>query len=313
MDVHQLLGGPRGLEQGVTACGHLAQAHAHGQDQIGLADAAGQGGVDADAHVARVQRVVVVEGVLEAEPAAHGQLPVLGKALQRLCGLRRPAAAARDHERPLRGHQHGAQVAHPARRRPRVSRLGTRQDGRVGQSGEHVFRQGQHHRAGPTLHRGVEGPRHVLRQAVGVLHLRHPLGQPQGAGAEHLAVVHLLEGLAIALVAGHLAHEEDHGCGVLKCSVHANAGVGGAGPAGDKTDAGPPAQLALGLGHEGRTTLLTAGDEADVVPVFMKAIQHRQIALAGHAKAGVHALCHQGLHESVACHAGGWRGGVLVR
>ena len=178
------------------------------------------------------------------------------------------------------------------------------QHGCVGQRGQHVLRQGQHHRAGPALHRGVEGTGHVLGQTIGILDFGHPLGQPQRARAEHLAVVHLLEGLAVALVARHLADEQDHGRGVLQGGVHADAGVGGARPAGDEADARTPAELALRLGHEGGAALLPAGDEADVVTVLMKTIQHRQVALAGHTEAGVHALCHQGLHQGVTRHPG---------
>ena len=165
---------------------------------------------------------------------------------------------------------------------------------------QHVLGQHQHHRARPALQRGVEGACHVFGQAVGVLHLAHPLGHAQRAGAEHLAVVDLLEGLAVALVAGHLADEQDHRRRVLERGVQPDAGVGGAGPARDEADARAAAQLALRLGHEGGAALLPAGDEADVVAVLVEAVEHGQIAFAGHAEGGVHALGDQGFDQCVA-------------
>ena len=80
----------------------------------------------------------------------------------------------------------------------------------------------------------------------------------------------------------------------------ADRGVGGARPARDEADARPAAQLALRIGHERRAALLPAGDEADAIGVLVKAIEHGQEALAGHAEHGVDALGHQGLHQGVA-------------
>jgi hypothetical protein len=54
----------------------------------------------------------------------------------------------------------------------------------------------------------------------------HALGHALGAGAEEVEVVHLLEGLAVALVAGDVAHEQHHGRRVLEGRVHADRGVG---------------------------------------------------------------------------------------
>ncbi len=291
---------PRRLEQGVAAGRHLAQPHADGEHQVGVANARRQLRIDADADIAGIQRMAVVEAVLEAESAAHRQLPVLGEALQRGAGLGVPAAAAGDDDRPLGREQHAAQLAQPARRRPGQHRLHARQHRRRGRRRQHVLGQGQHHRAGPALQRGVEGARDVLGQAVGALHLAHPLGQPERAGAEHLPVVDLLEGLAVALVARDLADEQDHRRRILERGVQPDAGVGGAGPARDEADAGAAAELALRLGHEGGAAFLPAGDEADAVAVLVEAVEHREVAFAGDAEAGGDALGDQGFDEGVA-------------
>ena len=187
---------------------------------------------------------------------ADRQLPVLGEALQRrhaasasqppppaITSGRSPPAAAR-----------AARAAPPAPASRAPARRAAAPAAAVGVR-QHVLGQHQHDRAGPALHRGVEGARDVFGQAVGVVDLADPLGHAQRAGAEHLPVVDLLEGLAVALVAGHLADEQDHRRAVLERGVHADAGVGRARAAGHEADARPAAELALRLGHEGRRRL----------------------------------------------------------
>src|SRR4029453_7243279 len=76
------------------------------------------------------------------------------------------------------------------------------------------------------------------------------------SGPNMRRVIPLLEGLALDLVARHLADEENHRRRILEGGVDADRGVGGAGPAGDEADAGPAGQLAIGLGHVGGATFL---------------------------------------------------------
>ena len=154
------------------------------------------------------------------------------------------------------------------------------------------------------MHGRVERPGHVLGQPVGVLDLGHPLGHAQGARPEHLAVVQLLEGLAVALVAGHLADEQDHRRGVLEGRVQADAGVGRPRAAGDEAHPGATAELALRLGHEGGPALLPASHEADALAVLVKPVEDGQIALPGHAEDRVHALLDQALHQRMAGQSG---------
>ena len=87
--------------QGGAAGGHLTQAHTQRDDEIGLAHARRQLGVDADAHIARIQRVKIVKRVLKAKGITDRQRPVFGKSLQRLRGLHCPTAATCDNQRSL--------------------------------------------------------------------------------------------------------------------------------------------------------------------------------------------------------------------
>jgi hypothetical protein len=123
---------------------------------------------------------------------------------------------------------------------------------------------------------------------------------PSVPGPKHLPVVDLLEGLAVTLVASHLADDQHHRRGVLERGVQPDAGVGGARPARDHAHARPAAELALGFGHEGRPTLLPAGDEADAFAVLVEAVQYGEVALARHTEHGVDALGDQCFDQQVA-------------
>src|SRR5262249_62219420 len=58
--------------------------------------------------------------------------------------------------------------------------------------------------------------------------------------------------------------------------------IGGAGPARDEADAGPPGHLAAGFRHDRGPALLPANGDGDIAVV--EGIERREIALPGHAK-----------------------------
>ena len=151
---------------------------------------------------------------------------------------------------------------------------------------------------GPALQRGVEGARDVLGQAVGVVHLADPLRHAERAGAEHLPVVDFLEGLAVALVAGHLADEQDHrrASPGRRCAAPTLALVA-PGPRVTKQMPGRPLSLPCASAMKAGAAFLPAGDEADPVAVLVEAVEHRQVAFAGHAERGVDALRDQRLDQ----------------
>jgi hypothetical protein len=64
--------------------------------------------------------------------------------------------------------------------------------------------------------------------------------------------------------------------------MHACAGIGGAGPAGDERHTGATGQLAVGLGHHRRAAFLLGSDSLD--PAVMQRVEHGEIALARHAE-----------------------------
>jgi len=217
--------------------------------------------------------------------------------------LRAPGRAAHNYERPRRA---GEQLPRPldvARSRVHaVDRVGPR----VGGSrllDEHVLGQRQHDRARPTGGCDVERTRDELRDPVGAVDLRHPLRHR----LEHVAVIDLLERLPPHHVAADLADQEDERCRVLVGGVDPTRGMRRAGPARDHADPGPPGELAVGIGHVGGADLVAAGDEADGRVV--EGVQHRQVALAGHAEGNVYPVDHQLVDEEPAAlpHLG-WSG-----
>jgi hypothetical protein len=113
-------------------------------------------------------------------------------------------------------------------------------------------------------------------------------------------VIHLLESFAVAAVAGHVAHQQHHGRGVLESRVHPDGGVGGARPARNHAYARPAGQLAVGLGHKGRAALLPAGDKLDLALARMQAVEHCEVAFAGHAERVGNALGQKAIDEEVA-------------
>ena len=72
------------------------------------------------------------------------------------------------------------------------------------------------------------------------------------------------------------------------------------GPRVTKQMPGPAAQLALRLGHERRAAFLAAADEADVLAVLVKAVEHREDSFRRARRSGVDALRDQGLDQGVA-------------
>src|SRR5206468_7972078 len=99
-----------------------------------------------------------------------------------------------------------------------------------------------------------------------------PLGEAERAGSEHVAVVDLLERLAVALAARHLADEQDHRRRILERRVHADCRVARARAARHEAQARPTRELALRLCHVTRAAPVPAGDEPDLRSMLVEAV-----------------------------------------
>ena len=115
------------------------------------------------------------------------------------------------------------------------------------------------------------------------------LCDPLGDRPEHLAVIDLLERLAVDEVPADLADAEHHRRRILEGDVDAGAGVGRAGSAGDEGDAWTAGHLAVGVGHIGDPAFLPADDDVDFGRVVER-VENGEEALAGDGEDAVAAV-----------------------
>ncbi len=300
MDMHQPLARPRRLEQRIAVGRDIAEPRAEGHDQICTAHAFGQPRIDAQAQMADVVRIAIVEHVLTAEGAGHRQIPRMHEARERGRILVAPVGAAGDHQRTLRGGQQpGQRGGIRGRRRGDHGpiRAGVAADGIAI---EHILGQRQHHRPGTARGRDLEGARDQFGNARRVV----DFGDPFRHAAEHRRVIDFLEGLPAAVLAGDLPDEQDHRRRILRGNMDADAGMRGAGPARDKADAGAAGQLAVGLGHIGGRAFVLADDQVDR-GLIVQRVQHVEKALARHAEHALGAVDAQRVDQDAA--AAAWR------
>ena len=216
VDVHQRLRGVGDGQQLVALRRHLGQTPAHHQHQVRRLDARQQFGVRPQAQVTTVTGVAGGEQHLAAERAIDGQRPGLGKSSELTHRLLGPAAAAQDGHGLFCGLQALGQLGHLRRAGVGFGHGIGQRVGHAGRFGQHVFGQGNHHRARAARCGDVEGARNQLGHPRRVVNLHHPLGH----GAKHGAVVQLLKSLAPHHAAPHLAHEQDHGGRILVRDVY---------------------------------------------------------------------------------------------
>jgi hypothetical protein len=290
MNVDQRLLRLRNVEQRIAACRRFAEARAECEQHVRILDALRERRIDAEAHIARIVRMLVVERVLKAECEADGQLPVFDERAQVLACLRRPATAACDHHRLFRAFQQGTQTFDLLRRRRRSHALiRGRRGHRLTCLAQHVFRQRQHDGTRPARCRRMERVAHVLGNATRVVDLRDPLRHLP----EHASIVDFLERLAIEMLACALADQQDHRRGVLKRRVHADRCMRRARAARDDRHAGTARQLADGFSHVGSRRLVTAHDRLNSRGLVVQRIEHRQKTFAGHAEHALDAMRQQ--------------------
>jgi hypothetical protein len=155
--------------------------------------------------MAGIERRAIVEDFLVLEGQRDGHALRLGQPGQRRAPRRGFETAAGHDQRPFGAGQQ--------RRRPRdLVGAGTRarpldRGRRLGRDrvGQHVLRQGDHHRPRGAGAGGAPGPAQRFAELAGMLHLPHALGD----AAEHLAVIDLLESAAAAFVSGDLTDQDD--------------------------------------------------------------------------------------------------------
>ena len=272
------------VEQRVTLRRQFAEPAADHDDKVGGFDAFEQFRIGTDAEVAGVTRMRLVEQRAAAERRGDRQRIFLRETAEARGSCLRPTAAAKQHDRRPRGAEHLGELRHCGRPRRGLDRRKGRRVGNGNALDQHVLGDGDDDRSRPSVRRRVEGARDDLRHARRIV----DLGRPFGHRAEHRAIIDLLEGLALTHVARDLADEHDERARILLRDMDAVSAIGGAGAAGDEADAGTAGHFADGFGHHRGAGLLPAHRDGNIA--VMKRVEHRQIALAGHAKDVLHAV-----------------------
>ncbi len=280
----QRLVGVGAFQQRVVGGRHFAHAAADQQHEVGLLDRCRQLRVDADADIAGIVRVQMVEQHLAAEGAADRQRPGLGDAAHPRHRLGIPARAAEDDEGPLGLAEQFLQRVELGFAGAGFDRCVRQGGGRLDQAGQHVLGQRDDDRAGAAGGRDRKGAGDEFGDARGIVDLDHPFGDV----AEEALVVDFLESLALLGVAGDLADEQDDGNRILHGDVDAGRRIGGAGAAGDEADAGLAGQAALAVGHHRGAAFLAADDGAD--RRIVQRVEHREIGFARHAEDAIDAV-----------------------
>ncbi len=236
--------GGLGREGGKAARHAVVEAHAHGQQQVGVADGfVGRVGAVHPEHPEPLG-MVAGEGPKPHERAGDGDVQAGGEMAEFLARVGHDhAAAAKEqgafgliervhHLAYLRvvGAVGGVVAPHAHVIRPHE----------FGGTLKHVFGQVHEHRAGPPRTGQIEGLADDLGQLLDVLHHIVVLG----AGTGDARDVHLLKGVVADEPGGDLPREDHEGDGIAIGRGDAGHGVGRAGPRRGHADA----HLARGAG-----------------------------------------------------------------
>ncbi len=148
----------------------------------------------------------MIEQHLAAEGAADGHAELLSESPEIGDRLFIPARATDDEHRALRLIQHLSERLDLRRARVAFHRRVGSGFRRFDDIAQHVFRQGEHHRAGTTGRGDREGAGYKFRDTACIVNLANPFGE-FGEGA---AIFHFLKGFAFTRVALNLPDEQDH-------------------------------------------------------------------------------------------------------
>ena len=158
----------------------------------------------------------------------------------------------------------------------------------------------------------MEGARNDFGNTLNLIDFSDPLR----LGTENSTVIHFLEGFTFAHAAFNLAHEQDHGGGILIGDVHAGVGIGGTRATCDHADARLAREFAVRIGHHGRPAFLAANSDLDIG--IVQTVEHGQVTFARHTEHVFYAVSNQLINKDVSTHTGrlgsrfGFHGGQCV-
>ena len=289
------------VEQGVTLRRRVTQAAADRQDQVRLFHLADEAGIGPDAEIAGeiVHRPVIQS--LAAETDCHRNVVAMQEILDRRAACVGPAGTSEHSHRATRPRQHRAQLQQRRRIGMRRGDRHTRYIRHLCQRALHLLRQGDHHRAGTAGCRNIDRMGDNFRNALRLVDLRDPF-RDRG---KHPPVVDFLECVAAGILMRDLADEQQHRRRVLHGDVDADRAVACAGTSGDEGSRRAAGELAVGLGHVDRARFESAGDQLQLLPHVVEAIQRVEEALAWHFEYVIDTLRHQRVRQDASPHPRG--------
>ena len=282
----------------------VVEAHAEGEQEVGLLDGLVDPGLAVHAHHAEGERMAGGEGAEAEQRAGDGDLAALGEGEELGFGLGDEDAVAGEDDWTLgRGDEFGGLLdgagfgAQHGMGAMRGGRGGGEVEGRGGLL--RVFRYIDEHRAGTAgggdLEGGADGGGDVFRATDEEV----VLGDGQGDAGD----VDLLEGVGAEDLGGDLAGDADDGDGVQHGGGDAGDEVGGPGAAGGDGDADAAGCARVSVGHVGRALLVADQDVVD--GKLAQRIVGGKDGPAGIAEDGGYALADEGCPDDFGPGEGG--------
>ena len=296
----QQLAGMIGGDELVAIGGCLAEPRADDEQQVGLPNALLELRIGAVAEVAGIDRAAVGNRVLAPERRRHRNTVAVREAGEIMRRCRAPVGATDNRDGVGRVLQQVDHRAHRAGASGLRDRRDRRTIDRLDLVAKHVLGNRQHDRPGPTRGRDAVRPSDIFGDTPRVVDPRRPLGDRREEGRH----VDFLKPLAVAVGAVEVADENDHRSRILHRDMDPGTGVGRARAAGDEGDAGPPGQLAVGVGHIGDPALLPADDSVDRGRVVER-VEDGEEAFAGNGEHPVAPLRDELVNEDAAAGANG--------
>ena len=257
--------------------GHpVVEAHAHGDQQVGMLDRAVDVHLAVHARHAEMQRMILGEGADAEQRGNDGDAGVLGEDAQVFARVAEDDAVSRQDERPFgAGDEPGGGVQRGGIGHGRGAAHGRGGAGRVLDALVlHVLGHVDQHRPRPALQRHRERPPHGVGQGADVLHQHAPLGDREGDPDD----VGLLERVTAHHRAGHLPGDGHHGRVVHVGAGQAGDEVGGTGSRGGDTHAGAPGGTGVAVRRMRRGLLVPHEDVAQAGELGQRVIERHDRA-----------------------------------
>ena len=278
----------------------IIEAHAEGQQHVGLPRGVVGLVMSGARHQAERERVIGVDGAKPAGGCRHRNLQPLGQPQQFVGGAAVAHALPDQHYRPLGGEQHIDRL-HDA------FRIGAAAAGDIAVPGfgvgrflggrfqEHVERNVEHHRPRASRRHRLPCLPHGERHHFAARRLEHLLaiGAYGRRKIRLIVTIEFLEGAAVELAGRHVAGHRHERNRIEEGIAERDRKVRRTRPARRERRRRPPGHAIINVGHETRDAFMMNGNGLDVVGALVQRIDELNIAVATQAENLRHLLLDQ--------------------